>query len=159
MVCAGDILGFSWSYLFAPGGILPMSTDFSGRRVASLCAIGLALFASSKNQAWGVSVTTRTYASSSSPSNVDSKGPTTITGTSTATESMRSDSSLAHAQAWSTASVGSGSIVVTNTSGVATKSVGGTAYFDAGSPTHDTKSHSWSASASGTTLIAYGPGS
>jgi hypothetical protein len=115
--------------------------------LSGVVAVALSV-AGSIHTASAVTVTTSTYAKDTGPllPNPNLKGPTTVTGATSATASMKSDTTRAHATAAATSKVVGATI---------TKTASGSGYVDAApSPTYDSKSFSWSAVASGTQFIA-----
>jgi len=129
-----------------------MSTVFRrGFAAVRLCTAALAALALVET-AWGVSVTTSTYATQSNPPTVTLNSPlTTVTNPTSISRSVRSDENsptthAAHAQAWGSATVTASGVV---------KSASGNGWLDATAPT--VKAETWSSSASGSQYIVNGP--
>jgi hypothetical protein len=129
-----------------------MSTALSRRGLALLAPLGLLTWSFSWCGAVGAAeVKTSTWANYTSASN-PTPDPLSQdlfgTGSPTLSSSIRRDSTKAHAQAWAAATLtGTG----------VTKSASGTGWLDAGTPTWDAKSETWSSFSFGSPYIVIGP--
>ncbi len=117
-------------------------------RLALQALILVAIVVNAARPVKAVTVSTSTLAQETAGLPRDSKIVGPLSNPTTISSNIKSDVTKAHATAFASSKINT-------TTGVITKSTSGSAYYNTGSPTFDAKLASWSASASGTTLVAH----